>query len=257
MWRTSLGVACALVLAAGCGGHAAPAVRPVPAALTIDAPANGATTTARSVEVSGRAPIAPGGGYEIVTVRVDGRPVGPEYRQGGYRTEVALGVGRNAITSEARLFGANGQRLGVLSSGPTVVTRRRDATTGDLDLATAYLVATASPAARGLCGHRRGCVTQPSCFAVGPHRADCPVARSTAAAPITRCAVVVTVRLRGTRVLSGSYGCSGRTGSRPQRFVRPGAGSAERRFRTDAAGATTPNPYGVPRIDAHGDTFIP
>jgi len=224
-------------------------------AVTVDAPRDGSVTRARSTLVSGVAPVAPRGGYELLRVTVNGRATVPTYAPGRYGTEVALELGRNAISTQARLYGITGQRLGVVTSTTTVVTRRAGPGTGRLDPATAYLAA-ARIAAR-LCTGRTGCSSEASCFGVSPHRVDCPVARSTAAAPVTRCAVVVTVRLRADRVYLGTYGCTGRTGSQPRRFVRRGAGTARERVRVAANEATTENRYGVPRIDATTDRFLP
>ena len=264
MWRTARNVAGALALAgivgAGCGsgGDAARPARHVPAALlTIGTPADGTTTSARSVVVAGRAPAAPLGGYEIITTRVNGRPVQPAYVAGGYRGEAALAVGRNELVTEARLYGAGGQSLGTLVTRVTSVSRRRAADTGVLDRATAFLVATASTAGARVCAGQDGCLADAYCFAVGPHRTDCPVGRSTTATPVSTCRVVIAVRVRARRVTWSAYRCRGALSPRPERLVRRAAAGARHRFRTDAVHAGSPNHYGIPRLDAAEDEFLP
>jgi hypothetical protein len=263
VWTTTRHVGCALalmsvVVAGGCGGDpAADLARTVPALLTIGAPADGSTTSARSIEVAGRAPSAPLGGYEVITIRANGRPVQPTYVAGGYRGEVALVPGRNQLVTQARLFGAGGQPLGLLTTRATSVRRRAGPDTGDLDRATALLVATTSAAAARVCVGQERCLTDAYCFAVGRHRTDCPVGRSTTTAPTSACRVVIAVRVRARRVTWTAYGCHGRLSPRPERLVRRAATGARHRFRTDAAHAGAPNRYGIPRFDAVRDEFLP
>jgi hypothetical protein len=245
------------VVLAGCGSGSRAARHAPAAALTIGAPADGTTTSARSVEVAGRAPAAPLGGYEVITIRVNGRPVQPTYVAGGYRGEAALELGRNELVTEARLFGAGAQPLGALSTRATTVTRRPGEDTGDLDRATAFLVATTNAAGARVCARQDGCLADAYCFSVGRHRTDCPVGRSTTTAPVSTCRVVIAVRVRARRVTWSAYRCRGPMSPRPERLIRRAAAGVRHRFRTDAAHAGAPNRYGIPRLDAARDEFLP
>jgi hypothetical protein len=66
---------------------------------------------------------------------------------------------------------------------------------------------------------------------------------------------VVSVRLRGDQVVTGSYACRGAMSPRPERLVR----TAQRPAATPFPGppSATPNRYGPPRLDADGRRFIP
>lgn len=253
----ALGLGCLLTLAGallggcGCGGDA-PTPRAPAELVAIGAPRDGSATAERSADVAGTIR-APSSGYQVVTVTVNGRRIQPRYGPDKFRARVALEPGDNAITAEAGFYGVGGQRLGVVRSPVVHVTRTAGEDTGDLDLATAFLAATS--VARRLCDPRRGCITDAYCFTVGRRRVDCPVGRSTDAAPASRCRLVVSVRLRGERVGTGSYGCRGVMSPRPERFVRPGERPTVRPFRGPASPAA--NRYGPPRFDATGTTFLP
>lgn len=184
---------------------------------------------------------------------MNGRRIAPQYERDRFRARAVLGLGDNAITAEARLFGTGGQRLGVVRSRVAHVTRTAGEDTGDLDLATALLAA--SSRARRLCEPRQGCISDAYCFAVGPRRVDCPVGLSTEDAPASARRVVVGVRLRGERVVTGSYGCRGAMSPRPERLVRPGERPEVQPFRGPRS--ATPNRYGAPRFDATGGRISP
>jgi hypothetical protein len=220
--------------------------------VTITAPRDGSSTAARSVDVTGTVR-PPSSGYQIVAVTVNGRRIEPRYGRDRFRARAVLEPGDNAITGDARFFGIGGQRLGMVRSRVTHVTRAAGGDTGDLDLATAFLAATSRT--RRLCDPRRGCIADAYCFAVGPRRVDCPVGRSTEDAPRSRCGVVVSVRLRGDQVVTGSYACRGAMSPRPERLVRTAQRPAATPFRGPPSAA--PNRYGVPRLDADGRRFIP
>jgi hypothetical protein len=246
-------LACASALLGGCGcGGDAPTPRAPANLVAIGEPRDGSSTAGRSADVAGSIR-APSSGYQVVTVTVNGRRVEPRYRPDRFRARVALELGDNAITAEAGFYGVGGQRLGVVRSPVVHVTRTAGEDTGDLDLATAFLAATS--ATRSLCDPRRGCITDAYCFAVGPRRVDCPVGRSTDAAPASRCRVVVSVRLRGRRVGTGTYGCHGVMSPRPERLVRPSERPAIQPFRGPPSPAA--NRYGPPRLAAAGTTFLP
>jgi hypothetical protein len=252
-----MGVGCLLVLASallggcGCGGDS-PAPRPRSADLvSISAPRDGSSTAERSVDVTGTVR-APSSGYQTVGVTVNGRRIEPQYGPDRFRARAALELGDNAITAEARFFGIGGQALGVASSHVVHVTRRAGESTGDLDLATAFLAATTR--APGQCDARRGCITDAFCFAVGPRRVDCPVGRSTQDDPASRCRVVVSVGVRGDDLTTGNYGCDGAMSPRPERLVRPRERPVPRPFRGPPSAPA--NRYGAPRLDATGRRFL-
>lgn len=255
---TSIGAGCLLVLACallggcGCGDDAVAPRAPAASALTITAPRDGSRTAERSVDVTGTVR-APSSGYGVVGLRVNGRRIEPHYGRDRFRARAVLEPGDNAMTADARFFGIGGQRLGVVRSRVVHVTRTAGEDTGELDLATAFLAATSRT--RRLCDPRRGCIADAYCFAVGSRRVDCPVGRSTEDAPASRCRVVVSVRLRGGRVVTGSYGCHGAMSPRPERLVRPRERPAASAFRGPPSAA--PNRYGPPRLDATGRGFIP
>jgi hypothetical protein len=256
--RTSIGLGCVLLLASalvggcGCGGESAAPRPPAASLVSISAPRAGSSTAERSAEVTGTVR-APSSGYQIVGVTVNGRRIEPQYGPDRFRARAALELGDNAITAEARFFGIGGQALGAASSRVVHVTRTAGEGTGDLDLATAFLAATTR--ARGACDPRRGCITDAYCFAVGPHRVDCPVGRSTQDDPESRCRVVVSVGVRGEDLTTGSYGCRGAMSPRPERLVCPRERPAPRPFRGPPSAAA--NRYGAPRLDATGRRFLP
>ena len=255
---TSIGAGCLLVLASallggcGCGGETASPRAPAASLVTITAPRDGSSTSERSIDVTGTVR-APSSGYQVVGVTVNGRRIEPQYGRDRFRGRAVLEPGDNAISADARFFGVGGQRLGGVRSPVAHVTRTAGDDTGDLDLATAFLAATART--RRQCDPRRGCIADAYCFAVGPRRVDCPVGRSTEETPASRCRVVVSVRLRGERVLTGSYRCRGAMSPRPERLVRPAEQPATRPFRGPPSAA--PNRYGPPRLDATGTRFVP
>jgi hypothetical protein len=272
-----------LVVALGLGGLAlaGPSETPEPAraqappaAVTIDAPADGAVTGARSVVVTGRAPAPPKGGDVEVTVTVGGRPVSVAVQGTAYRTPVALTVGRNDVVARADVYATNDDDIAGANDGQprsrttarSTVTRTVSAgdETGSLDLATAYTVADYDDAVYWLCGEG-DCGTDVRCFQVSPRRVDCPVGSYGDGSLVRRCGVVITVRLRGARLYAGNYRCKGRLTPRPQRFVRRAVWRKGRRFRVAATGDTDylreeinrPNRYGVTRFDVDRDVFLP
>jgi len=255
---TSIAAGCLLALASallggcGCGTDAGGPRAPAASPLTITAPRDGSSTAERSVDVTGTVR-APSSGYQVVGLTVNGRRIAPQYGRDRFRARAVLGLGDNAITAEAWFFGIGGQRLGVVRSRVAHVTRTAGEDTGDLDLATAFLAA--SSRARRLCDPRRGCISDAYCFAVGARRVDCPVGLSTEDAPASSCRLVVSVRLRGERIVTGSYGCRGAMSPRPERLVRPGERPEAQPFRGPPSAPS--NRYGPPRLDATGRGFLP
>jgi hypothetical protein len=232
--------------------------------VTIDAPSDGSRTTARSIVVTGTSPAVPRGGDALVTVTVNRRPVDVAPRRGTYRIEVALELGRNAISAKGQIYNAEGTEIGTTASGVIAVTRAPGAGTGVLDRATAYLAADSSDEVYSICGESEDCRREPHCFEVGPRRVDCPVGTTTYDEPISRCDIVLTVRLRGPRVYFGNYGCRGKLNPNPRRLVRRDVYRSGRRFRIDEREApwlreeaNEPNRYGVPRFDVDRDVFLP
>jgi hypothetical protein len=197
-------------------------------------------------------------------VTVNRRPVEVAPRRGTYRIEVALALGRNAISAKAQIYDAKGTEIGATASAVIAVMRAPGAGTGTLDRATAYLTAGYSDDVYSLCGESEDCGSEPHCFEVGPRRVDCPVATATNDDQISRCYIVISVRLRGRRVYFGSYDCQGRFNPNPRRLVRRDVYRRGRQFRIDQREApwlreemNEPNRYGVPRFDVDRDVFLP
>jgi hypothetical protein len=237
-----------------------------PGPTTIGAPPNRSSTTARSVVVRGTAPVAPKGIESLVTATVNGRrfffPAGADRRPKGaaYRRDVTLDLGVNTVSATTEFFADAGSGVGPCAT--IAITRTPGRGTGTLDRATAYLVTEFSDAA--YCGEE-GCGAQWRCFVVGPHRVDCPIGFITDSDPVYRCVDVMTVRLRRRAVYYGTYGCPyRRLYPTPRRFVRRAVHRHGRRLTFRGADneslrdeAIDPNRYGVPRIDASRDEFVP
>ena len=244
-----------------------PATTAPPARVTLETPSDGVTTTRRTIAIGGVGSQDPRGGVQIITVRVNGRLIDatPETTD-RYRVRAALNPGQNRITVTAENFKSfEAPKLeSTAVAGPIVVTRTPSADTGVLDLATAYLVTRFSYDFYWLCGESDDCGHEPYCLAVGPRRVDCPAATWSSEDPIRRCALVMTVRLRGARIFFSTYPCSGRLKPNVRRHVQPGFYRVGKRFRIDDARddydreeINAPNRYGIPRFDIDRDQFIP
>jgi hypothetical protein len=237
--------------------------------LTIESPADGTSTSARTIAIEGTAPAPPRGGELAITVKVNGRPVGVDPADTKFRIPVAIAVGPNDIDVLAEVYGPDSLDPMATATGHLTLTRVPipGDKTGVLDAATAYAVADAQPDIYELC--YEACAAEPYCFALGPRRVDCPVSVprvSDGRVSVRRatCGLVMTVRLRGREIYVGEYACNGRFRPHPRRFIRPEVYRRGHRFRVastideiyleefDAA-----NRYGVPRFDATTNLFIP
>jgi hypothetical protein len=238
-------------------------------AVTIAEPGPGLVTSARTIDVRGRAPwIAPDAGESIVRVTVNGRPSETFPTRQGYSTPIALELGRNEIVVRGRSEPFDDGKA-VTGTARIVVQRRRVTgdDTGVLDRATAFMLADSTTKAYWLCGEDDQCSHDPVCFSIGPRRVDCAVAYWYVDNPMRRCGHVDTLRLHGNRLYSGSYACSGRLNPRPrQRLIQDDAAPALTRVVIDAdeenrdlfrVESNRSNRYGAPRFSMARDVFLP
>jgi hypothetical protein len=180
--------------------------------VTIAQPAPGLVTSARTIDVSGKAPwISPDDGEALVRVTVNERPLEVFPSREGYATPIALELGRNEIVVRGEA-GSYDDEDSVTGTARVVVERRQAPgdETGVLDAATASMLADSTEEAYWLCGEDDRCFAEPTCFNVSPRRVDCAVAYWYTYNRVRRCGYVYTLRLRGDRLHAGSYRCRGR-----------------------------------------------
>jgi hypothetical protein len=186
-----------------------------------------------------------------------------------FRTTVVLGLGVNRITVKAEVYGPSDddEEIGdpvVVKGEPVTVRRVRGPGTGQLNLATAYWAAEDSEDVYWLCGEADFCSADPVCVRLSSARIDCPVkSRFQPDRPLI-CGVVMSIRLRGRRVLTSSYRCRGRWHANSRAFVQPWLAPNGELLRVDERHApwlaeeiNEPNRYGIPRFDVRRDLFIP
>jgi hypothetical protein len=236
-------------------------------AVVIDAPRDGISTHERTALVRGHLTGVPAGGATLVTMRVNRRRFLIDPRGGRFRVRVVLEVGRNRIGADAEFFGLDEidqPPLAKATASPVDVTRNPGRGTVRLDRATALWVAEGHRDVYWVCGESDDCLAEPLCVQVSTSRVDCPVKTRFEPDDATVCGVVIGVRLQGRRLYSFSYACSGRWRANPRIFVHPDVQLAGRRYRVDEKNApwledevNQRNRYGIPRIDAFRDVFIP
>jgi hypothetical protein len=233
-------------------------------ALTVDSPADGATTSARTIVVQGTAPAPPRGDETEVVVTVGDRPVLLATAPPSFRIPVALALGHNDLDLRADIYGRDDDDPAMVLRAHAAVTRVQAAgdATGTLDRATAYLAADLDGDVYELC--MEACAAEPHCFSLGPRRVDCPVSVPSLSRRPATCGLVLTVRLRGRRVYVGEYACRGRFRPDPRRFIRREVYRRGRRFTVaptrdelELSELDAANRYGVPRFDAHTNLFVP
>jgi hypothetical protein len=262
----------ALLAVAGCGAAKPASEQSAPrqqtaGSATIDWPGDGLSTAGRTVVVSGAGIPGADPDDEIVTLRVNRRPIdatpGSTNR---YRVSVVLDLGVNRITLKAETYRGDdfSKPTASAAAGPVVVTRTPGAQTGVLDLATAYLVTEWSDDFYWLCGESEDCGRQTVCLSAGRRRVDCVVGTFSFEDSVRRCALVMSVRLRGPRVFFAPYGCAGRLKPNVRRHLRPDVFRIGKRFRIDdardeyeRADVNDSSRYGVPRFDIDRDVFVP
>jgi hypothetical protein len=209
----------------GMGSRAPSSAQETVPTVSIEDPAHGLTTNARWTTVTGAAPMPPKGGWTYIEVTVNGRPAEASVRGNRYRVDIALELGRNLITAAAEIYGPD-EDLDVdpVTVASPTIEATRFAVTGDrtrtLDRATAYMVTDWSNEAYWFCGEGDGCNTKIRCFRVTSRRLDCAAGAWWSDNPVWRCSFVMTGRLRGVRLYSDSYRCSGRMRGYLRRFVR-------------------------------------
>jgi len=241
-----------------------PTATPTPTpALVLDLPAS---TRERTVLVRGQASGVPTGGGIAVELRVNGRRFATSAERDHFRLRVTLEPGSNRITAAAELFGPDEEAstpVATVRASPARITRSRGAHDGVLNRATALWVAQGHENVYALCGEADDCVAAPSCVQMTRTRVDCPVRSQFQSTEPVVCGAVISVQVRERRLYSSAYPCGNPWRWNRRVFVREDVW-ADRRYRLNerrspwlAEEVNEPNRYGLPRIDAARDVFIP